>query len=362
MQDTCRGALFGWIGLAAVALVALLPSDVLAMCCVCRGTGCGTGFCVDSLSSGVACTQLCDAAGCPSVVFDQNDVCTGGCTFAPDLPTATPSATPTLTGTPTATPTSTPTGTFTATPTGTATSTPTATVTDTPTITFTPTITPTSTVTPTPPQCCQFGANACGPPISLGFGGTPGVCNTPGVWTGNTKCISDVGQCLTLTPTQTFTQTPTVTVTRTPTVTPTFTPTRTLTATITETPDVPMSIDPYKCYRIKTTTGKPKPSKRVITVFDQFGKEMNAVLKPFLECNPAQRTKGAGVTPSPLLHPEAHLVCYKIKTEKDAGNEDLKLPRKIVVRNKVEPGVQAIEYYDVMKSDLVCMPSTKELP
>jgi len=122
---------------------------------------------------------------------------------------------------------------------------------------------------------------------------------------------------------------------------------------------VPVSVDPYKCYRIKTTSGKPKPEKRVVRLTDQFGSEFNAVLKPFLECNPAQRSDGV-VPPPTLAHPEAHLVCYKIRTEKDPTNESLMLPRQIAIRNEVEMGVEAAEeYYDVMKSDLVCMPSVK---
>lgn len=349
------------LGLATgiiLALLALAAPRAEAMCCVCRGGGCGTGgFCVDSLASSTACSQLCTDSNCPTVIFDNSDTCgsAGGCGVAGDAPTATPSASPTQTGTPTETPSHTPTTTFTATASSTPTATNTATITPTATVTNTPSITPTVTRTPTPLECCQQTGPACGP-VSAPMTCVVGTYKGPGY-----MCDGASGNCFVPTATFTPTQTRTVTSTSTLTPTPTDTPTRTPTATPTDTPEVPMSIDPYKCYRIKTTSGHPKPDKRTITVVDQFGSEMNAVLRPFLECNPAQRFKGTGVTPAPLLHPEAHLVCYKIKTEKDPGNQDLKLPRKVIIRNKVEPNVQAIEYYDVMKSDLVCLPSTKEL-
>jgi len=347
MQRARAGLVFWGVITAILAVVALGAPRADAMCCSCSGLNCGGGgFCVDGVADGGACGTVC--GGCGTVIFATNDVCAGGCSVGSELPTASPSATPTLTGTPTDTPTPTPTASFT------ASATTTGTVTSTPTITNTPSTTPTITATPTPLVCCQQSGPACGPPNASR------TC-VVGAPNSGQLCDGVSGNCFV--PTSTFTPTQTRTVTSTPslTATPTNTPTRTNTATVTETPEVPMSIDPYKCYRIKTTSGKPKPDTRIITVYDQFGKELNAVLRPFLMCNPAQRTKGIGATPTALQHPEAHLVCYKIKTQKDAGNENLHLPRKVVIRNKVEPGVQGIEYYDVMKSDLVCLPSTKEL-
>lgn len=338
MRNRPVRVLAAFVGLAIVVAATLAAPPVGAMCCVCRGGGCGAGFCLDAVSGSVACTQACTASSCPNVVFDLNDDCLGGCSVAGDLPTATPSSTPTATGTPTATPTDTPTASVTTTATSTA------------TVTNTPTVTDTPTITPTPKQCCQNEAiPACGPVVA------PFTCNTPGVFVNNASCNGATGFCVspTITLTPANTATPSNTPTRTSTITPTSSPT--------DTPDVPMSIDPYKCYRIKTTEGKPKPTKRTVRVIDQFGKEFVVALKPFLECNPSQRTNGTA-TPAPLRNPEAHLICYKIRTDKGAGpSEDLKLPRKIKIRNKLEPGVQAIEYYDVLKSDLLCMPSTKEV-
>ena len=337
MQKRTAGVILECVALAIFAFVTLAPAAADAMCCVCRGAACGTGFCVDSLSSGGACTQACDAAGCPNVVFDNSDVCAGGCgVVTTELPTATPSSTPTQTGTPSQTPSTTPTASFS------------ATVTNTPTVTTTATITNTPPVTPTPKQCCQNAAiPACGPVVM------PFICNTPGVFVNNADCNGSIGRCVSPTITLTPSNTPT------PSSTPTNTPTRTPTSTPTDTPDVPTSIDPYKCYRIKTSTGKPKPEKRVVRLIDALGNEFTVAIKPFLACYPTQRTDGTA-TPAPLENPEAHLICYKIKTDKNAANQAVNLPKKIMIRNKLVSGVQSTEFYDVMKSSLVCMPSTME--
>jgi hypothetical protein len=111
------------------------------------------------------------------------------------------------------------------------------------------------------------------------------------------------------------------------------------------------------CYRIKTTLGKPKPAKRVVRLIDQLGNESTAVLKPFLQCNPAQRTDGTA-TPG-LVNPSAHLVCYKIRTEKAAGNQSPMLPKKIEIGTKSCRGESGIRRHEV---SLVCMPSNEVLP
>lgn len=328
--------MIGCVAALSLALLVSWTAPASAMCCACKSCA-GAGFCADGLANTTACSALCMSVGCTSNLYDSADTCEGGCDVAGTLPTATPTSTPTETGTPTLTPTSTPTASFTATATNTA------------TVTNTATITKTPTITPTPKQCCQNEAiPACGPVV------TPFVCNTPGVFINNASCNGTTGHCVS--PTITFTPANTPTQTSTPTLTPTITPT----STPTDTPKVPMSIDPYKCYRIKTSLGKPKPTKRVVKLIDQLGDEFNAVLKPFLECNPAQRTDGT-VTPGPLVNPSAHLVCYKIRTEKATGNNSPKLPKKIEIRNEVQAGVESKEYYDVMKSDLVCMPSNERL-
>src|SRR5689334_5403613 len=166
MQNRPAGFIFGCAMLIAAAMTVVSVTRADAMCCVCRGGGCNTGFCVDNLAGASACTDMCTAANCPNVVFDNSDACvsTGGCGVAGDVATATPSSTPTLTGTPTDSPSPTPSSTPTASATTTRTVTNTATVTNTPTITDTPTITATATRTPTPLECCQQAGPACGPP------------------------------------------------------------------------------------------------------------------------------------------------------------------------------------------------------
>jgi hypothetical protein len=87
----------------------------------------------------------------------------------------------------------------------------------------------------------------------------------------NADCNGSIGRCVSPTITLTPSNTPT------PSSTPTNTPTRTPTSTPTDTPDVPTSIDPYKCYRIKTSTGKPKPEKRVVRLIDALGNEFTMI-------------------------------------------------------------------------------------
>jgi hypothetical protein len=167
----------------------------------------------------------------------------------------------------------------------------------------------------------------------------------------------------------------------TPTTTPTQTPTQTPTITPTFTPAVPNSIDPYKCYRIKASATQPHIAPRIVTIVDEFENKRTAVLKPFLICNPSMRlsatpaTPTAGPTavgtptagPSPtatpltLVHPEAHLVCYKIRDENQPTNQPKFVAKKVLIRDDVEPGDDSQERYDVLTSNLVCMPAAKTI-
>ncbi len=358
------GVVLGMLQLAPV----LSPDEAQAACCSCS-TGCGAGFCVDAVNNGVVCNSICLTAGCSAFTLSLTDDCSGGCSAAPERSTATPTSGPigTPTDTPTPSPTQPPTQTPTASPTDTLT----------PTITNTPTITSTPTITPTPIQCCECsGTQSCGQPLG------PSTCNMGCVLHVDSSCNSGVGgdnKCLTNTPTPTFSPTPTITMTRTPTATPTATFTVTNTPTQTPTEVIPSVIDPYKCYRVKP---KDKLPTRVVIIEDQFERKRTAVLKPFLLCNPSLRsavpsplptstpggaTPTAGPsptkTPLPLKNAKDHLVCYKIKDD----NKGLPVPqpkfagKKVKIRNAVEPGIEVEETLDVMKSDLVCLPSTKQI-
>jgi len=131
-----------------------------------------------------------------------------------------------------------------------------------------------------------------------------------------------------------------------------------------------MRIDPYKCYRVKAKDHLPK---RVVVVVDQFENKRTAVLKPFLLCNPSVRFEepppAAGTTPtagpSPtrtpltLKNPLDHLVCYKVKDENKPTTQPKFTVKKVKIRNEVIPGTPVEESFDVLKSELVCLPSTK---
>ncbi len=340
----------GAIAALAVGIVALWwPVATEAMCCACKGGACGAGFCVDGVADTLACSHLCVDAGCGSLVYHNSDSCDLGCDVAGPLPSATPSSTPTATGTPTDTPTPSPT------PSSTATVPP------------TPTITRTPTITPTPVQCCQCAdTNSCGQPVM------PSTCAPGCTLHHDASCDSRVGGqnlCLTNTPTRTFTLTPTITPTATATATVTASPTRT------DTPKIPSEIDPYKCYRIKRQDRVPA---RTVTLIDQFENKRTAVLKPFLLCNPALRrsasplptkapppgppTAGPSPTPTPLPleHPQDHLVCYRIRDSREASQPKFR-PVQVKVRNEVEPGVEVEETYEVLKPDLICLPSVTQM-
>lgn len=348
--------------LAIVALIGPGARSAEAACCACYGGGCGSGFCADELT-GIDCTMLCISGGCNSAFVDVNDTCAGGCGAISPQPTGT--FTPGPSRTPTDTPTFTPTV---PTPTASSTVTQTATVTSTGTVTATATNTP---IPPTPIQCCECsGSNSCGAPS------TPGTCSMGCSLKIDASCDSGVGgsnKCLTNTITPTITQTPTRTLTVTQTFTPTSTFTVTQTPTRTDTPPVPSEIDPYKCYRIKAEDRVPS---RTVQLVDQFESKRTVELKPFLLCNPSMRfipptpappatpggfTPTAGPSPTAtaltLKHPLARLVCYKIKDDNKGGTQPKFKERTVEVHNELTLGEEDIRKYEVLKSDLVCLPS-----
>jgi hypothetical protein len=218
-----RGARAALIWMALVASATLLTGSTVdraeASCCVCRGGGCGAGFCADGIANLLACSNVCGIAGCPDGLFDPADVCAGGCDVAGPLPTATPTNT---VNTPTRTPSVSPTLTS-------AAASPTQ----------TPSLTPAGTATPA--ICCQ-GIRVCGTPLMsgncaagqetlpgfvcvAGVGGAPSNCGMPTLTPESTRTV-----------TQTKTTTPTNTPANTSTVTPPNTVTATSTATITPIP------------------------------------------------------------------------------------------------------------------------------
>jgi hypothetical protein len=168
--------------------------------------------------------------------------------------------------------------------------------------------------------------------------------------------------------------TPTITGTFTPTFTPTSTFTITPTRTATATQVIPSNIDPYKCYRVKAEDRLPK---RTVVVVDQFENKRTAVLKPYLLCNPSVRFNeptpgsGGGTTPTagpsptptalPLKNPNDHLVCYKLKDDNSPTTQPKFQAKHVKIRDEVNPGVESEETYEVLKSELVCLPSTSSI-
>jgi hypothetical protein len=144
---------------------------------------------------------------------------------------------------------------------------------------------------------------------------------------------------------------------------------------------VPTSIDPYKCYRIKASAGQARIPTRIVTLVDEFENKRTAVLKPFLICNPSMRLSATPDTPTPgptaagtstpgpsptatpltLDHPEAHLVCYKIHDENRPTGQPKFAGKKVIIRDDVEPNDDSQERYDVIASNLVCIPAAKTI-
>ena len=104
-------------------------------------------------------------------------------------------------------------------------------------------------------------------------------------------------------------------------------------------------VDHYKCYKVKGKALDPQPTP---SVSDQFEKDLDAVSKPALVCNPA--TKIIGEDESQVFHPTVHQVCYKVK-----GQNKL-LPVTVRVKNQFDAD-QILEVNT--KEKLLCVPSTK---
>ena len=72
----------------------------------------------------------------------------------------------------------------------------------------------------------------------------------------------------------------------------------------------PLGLDDFKCHKVKDLK-QPKFLKTTVSLDDQFGPDaMLEVKRPFMICNPADKS-GRG-----LFNPDAHLCCYKVKGAK----------------------------------------------
>ena len=125
----------------------------------------------------------------------------------------------------------------------------------------------------------------------------------------------------------------------------------------------PTNLDHFKCY---TVDGQPVV--KVVQLQDQFDRlvgpnnfETVTQLQPYLLCNPVRKTVFTGyVNPlaaskavrwnvTPIQHPEAHLVCYKIQPQE-------LLPHSLVLQNQFGP-----QFVATNLSDLLCVPSLKQV-
>lgn len=303
-------ALVSAAGLAGAAFFSRPEPSVAqsAGCCFCFNCDNEAPFCADFMSSSSSCLTVCQSTGCSAHTFSQVQTCGGGCGGMP--PYSSPTPTPTSTGTPIDTPTETP----------------------------TPTISPLPPATPTPFFCCQC-------PLSGGFvcGERPLAtdCNAGCSVLENQVCVGS-GLCITRTPTNT----PTNTVpTGTATLTSTATLTRTETPTTTPTPPIPtFNLDAYNCYRAKASTASAAKGLEY-DVTDAYGNRTKKILKPYLECSPANV---AGDANDMLKNPNEHLTCYKARDATASAAPD------VTVRNYFEPTMLKL---DLFKGQILCMPS-----
>lgn len=107
----------------------------------------------------------------------------------------------------------------------------------------------------------------------------------------------------------------------------------------------PTELSHFECYKVL----EGQSINKKVTLRDQFGRFETRVREPQRHCNPSAKTHNA-VT-HPIVHPTAHLLCYRID------------PRPLnppVVRKTANQFEQKKVRSEV--AVLLCVPSTKELP
>lgn len=66
------------------------------------------------------------------------------------------------------------------------------------------------------------------------------------------------------------------------------------------------NLDHFNCYAVTTSN----PAAANVGLSDQWFASTHKVARPFLFCNPVQKTHNGVVTP--IIHPKDHLTCYKM--------------------------------------------------
>lgn len=103
----------------------------------------------------------------------------------------------------------------------------------------------------------------------------------------------------------------------------------------------PDDLDHFKCYR-----AAGKPVNETVDLRDQFHSEPGVrVFRPYLFCNPVEKVHRGVLTP--IRHPEAHLVCYLMRSPDFP-------PRTVLTFNQFGSETQ-----NVFRPDLLCVPSRK---
>jgi hypothetical protein len=112
------------------------------------------------------------------------------------------------------------------------------------------------------------------------------------------------------------------------------------------------NVDPYKCYRVKSAKGSPRPPKGLeLLIEDQFETPAKRYVlkKARLLCNPVD-TNGQGIK-----NPDGHLMCYQVK------------PAKGEPKHEKRKGISTADRFvvhqiDTKKEELLCVPSLKNPP
>jgi hypothetical protein len=90
-------------------------------------------------------------------------------------------------------------------------------------------------------------------------------------------------------------------------------------------------------------------------VEDSYGRRTKTILKPYLECAPANVAEDANDT---VHNPYEHLTCYKAKDVRDSNPPPDAPPDTVTVRNFVEDDLDL----DLKNGQLLCMPSLADFP
>ncbi len=119
----------------------------------------------------------------------------------------------------------------------------------------------------------------------------------------------------------------------------------------------PQGLDHYKCYAAPYTldaTGKPilrftlPPS---VGLKDQFRDGSVNVRAPFMLCAPVHKQVSPNGTPSTLVNPGVHLVCFSM-----VDSSTTPLPTQVFARNQFGVGVLA-----PANPLALCVPSKKQI-